>query len=252
MLPNSISMRLKTICLVIAGLCLIACVLLIKHPHAKNSEHVIADFSQKTVGAAPVLSPTGGSRPSNTQQSKIRHRASEFSADEKTKFLSDFGLRCKPAIDSWFKAYNGHIPFDLNAVTPEKLVERIGINASFGEYVFVVDGITLGVRDSKGIVQVDYLNDPIQTQKMAMLPNGAEPPIAEMPVNRPEITQMVAADSGTQFPPNEIRMTPSGFSGGLNGGTLVQIGGDPRNGASWKFDMVFGPDGKLAYYLRVP
>jgi hypothetical protein len=30
----------------------------------------------------------------------------------------------------------------------------------------------------------------------------------------------------------------------------VHVGGDPNNAASWKYDMVFGADGKLAYYLK--
>ena len=132
----------------------------------------------------------------------------------------------------------------------EKFVERIGKNASYNEYIFVVDGITLGIQDSKGVARVDYLNDPRQTQKMAMQPNGAEAPIATTPVERMELMTMLAADSGTKFPANEIRMIPSSFSGSLNGGVMVHVGGDPENAASWKYDLVFGADGKLAYYLK--
>jgi hypothetical protein len=50
--------------------------------------------------------------------------------------------------------------------------------------------------------------------------------------------------------PNDIRLIPSGYSGALNGGAIVNVGGTPDNAASWKYDMVIAPDGKLAYYLR--
>jgi len=38
----------------------------------------------------------------------------------------------------------------------------------------------------------------------------------------------------------------------MNGGVQVIVGGDPVNIASWKFTLVFGPDGKLNYYCRGP
>lgn len=231
-------------------LCIGLSVLLLKSPHLDQNGYLkvpIAAKSQSAVSATnePIHLPQA-----NRLASKIRRRASELSDSQRAQFLADFEKRYRPAIEHWFDAYHGHLPFAADAVTPDKLVENIGADASFGEYVFVVDGITLGVRDSKGTAQVDYLNDPKQTRKMSALPNGAEAPIPDMPVNRQEVTQMVATDSGTQFPPNEVRMTPSGFSGALNGGELVHVGGDARNGATWKFDMVFGADGKLAYYLR--
>jgi hypothetical protein len=124
------------------------------------------------------------------------------------------------------------------------------VDSSYGEYVFVINGITLGVSDSRGVAQVDYLNDPQQTRKLAQIPNGAEAPIATPPITREEILNILETDSGTQFPPSEVRMTPSGFSGSLNGGVMVNVGGTPENGASWTYDMVFGPDGNLAYFLR--
>ena len=45
-------------------------------------------------------------------------------------------------------------------------------------------------------------------------------------------------------------VTPTAFSGTMNGGAEVSGGGDPINSASWKFTLVLGADGKLAYYLR--
>jgi len=180
----------------------------------------------------------------------VKHRASEFNADQKAEFMANFQRKYQPAIAEWCKAFAGHVPVGAEGVTTEDFVERIGVNALYSEYVFVVNGITLGVRDSKGSVRVDYLNDPHQTGKMAVLPDGAKAPIMETPVTREEVAQMIEAAGGSRFPAQEIRMTPSALSGSLNGGVLVHVGGDPDNGASWKYDMVFGPDGKLAYYLK--
>ena len=61
---------------------------------------------------------------------------------------------------------------------------------------------------------------------------------------------MLNLDSGTNFPPAEIRVVPTAFSSAMNGGAHVNVGGDPINSASWNFTMVFGLDGNLNYYLR--
>jgi hypothetical protein len=130
------------------------------------------------------------------------------------------------------------------------LAERVGRNAAYHDYIFVVDGITLGIQDAKGVASVDYLNDPNQTGKMSKLPNGGEAPISTAPISKDDVVKMLAAEGGTQFKPNDIRLTPSGYSGSLNGGAIVNVGGNPNNAASWKYDMVFGNDGKIAYYLK--
>jgi hypothetical protein len=183
-------------------------------------------------------------------RSKIKHRASEFTSDESADFATNFEAKYKPAIMKWCQAFEGHVPIKPESVTPKQLAERIGKDSSYNEYVFVVDGITLGVQDKKGIARVDYLNAPQQTRKLVALPDGSQTPTLVMPVTKREIMQMIEAESGRQFNAHEIRMTPSGLSGGLSGGVLVDVGGNPENGASWSYDMVFGPDGNLAYYLK--
>jgi len=199
---------------------------------------------------APVTLAAGSNSPVAHPRSSVKHRASEFSASEKAEFVANFEGKYKPAIAKWYGAFNGHVPFAREEVTADRFVERIGINSAYGEYIFVVNGITLGVQDTKGTVQVDYLNAPQETKKMAVLPDGSKAPIVTMPITREEIVKALEAVSGTRFPAQEIRMTPSGLSGSLNGGVLANVGGTPENGASWKYDMVFGPDGKLAYYLK--
>jgi hypothetical protein len=57
----------------------------------------------------------------------------------------------------WCKTYDGHVPFQLEDVTPDKLKERFGKDASFCDYGFVINGITLSVVDDHGAVCVSYL-----------------------------------------------------------------------------------------------
>jgi hypothetical protein len=182
--------------------------------------------------------------------SKLKSRWSDFTDAEKDAFRSNFVARYKPALIKWSESFSGRVPFSPDAVTPDNLAERVGRNAAYHDYIFVVDGITLGIQDAKGVASVDYLNDPNQTGKMSKLPNGGEAPISTAPISKDDVVKMLAAEGGTQFKPNDIRLTPSGYSGSLNGGAIVNVGGNPNNAASWKYDMVFGNDGKIAYYLK--
>lgn len=210
---------------------------------------------QTLIDRRPVL-PSEGSNVMQKAESgyvfpsHFRKRASNFSQSERDKFLLDFEQRYRPAISNWCDAFAGHLPFRFDEVTPEKLVERFSKDDSFAEHVFVINGITLGIRDSRGTAVVDYLNNPEQTKKLAVLPKNAGPPIVEMPLSREDVIKIIEADSGKTYQPYEVRMKPSGFSGSLNGGAFVQIGGDPANGATWNYDLVFASDSQLAFYLR--
>jgi hypothetical protein len=128
------------------------------------------------------------------------------------------------------------------------LVERLGQDEQFFVYTFILDGITLCVRDDYGAAQVFYLNAP-QSKMLMGLPNGTAPTTAT-PVSAIEVSQMVKGVSGTDFTLSDIQITPAGYSSAMDGGAYVSIGGDPDNAATWKYTLVFGSDGKLAYYLK--
>jgi hypothetical protein len=183
---------------------------------------------------------------------QLKFRASEFSNNQKSVFAENFQKKYQPAILKWSKAYHGHLPIAPEDITADKLAERVGNGDAYSEYIFVVNGVTLGVRDSKAEVAVDYLNVKKQTQKLNTLPDGSEVPKLTSPVGQQEILQMIRNDLGKEFNAKDVRTTPTGIAGALNGGAMVEVGGDPDNFASWRLNLVFDANGSLAYYLKGP
>jgi len=45
-------------------------------------------------------------------------------------------------------------------------------------------------------------------------------------------------------------MTPTGFSSAINGGAIVEVGGNPANAASWNYTVIFDSNGTINYYIR--
>jgi hypothetical protein len=79
---------------------------------------------------------------------------------------------------------------------------------------------------------------------------GLKALIANRSKNHESAGSTVFRTTRTDFPPAEIRIIPTAFSSSMNGGVHVNVGGDPNNAASWKYTLVFDPDGKLSYYCR--
>ena len=234
-------MKNQKIILIAAAVCL-ACFGVVCAFLYRPMPHAAAPAPAQVVLTAPA--PPLDLAPSEQKQKK----AKDFTPEEKERFLATFNNRLKPALTKWLKAYGHHVPF--NDVTPDNFYSRIGTSDTFSEYVFTIDGMTLTIDDKDGSSEVNYLNNPEQTKLLASLPQRAHPPTTQLPVQRQEVAAMVLADGGTQFAPDQIRMIPSGLSGSMDGGAFVHVGGNPQNAASWKFDMVFTRDGKMAYYLR--
>ena len=170
-----------------------------------------------------------------------------ISEAELAELKATFESKLKPEVVRWCKAYRGHIPFQPEAFTTDTFSSAIG-RGPFCMYIFVLDSMTVAVEESGRGVLFSHLNTPA-SKKLVQLPHGT-PTDPSMPVTREEIARMLKADSGIEFPPAEIRITPTAFSSAMSGGAQVTVGGDPINIASWKFNLVFGPDGNLTYYLR--
>ncbi len=182
--------------------------------------------------------------------SKIKKRASQLPEGEMMEFRTNFVSKYKPAILRWIQAYEGRVPFPADAVVPERFVERVGLNSSYYEYVFVLDGITLGVGDANGKVQVRYLNVAEVTAQMTAIPSNSVPPKLDSPVSREALHRMIKADSGLVWREADIKVIPTGISGAMNGGANVIVGGDIDDFVSWKYNIVFDSEGRMVYYLK--
>jgi hypothetical protein len=232
-----LSRNFKIIVAGVALLCLLIILHLVLHRRNRIADRHNADVSTRVVEANQ-----------EPRSEKIVRTRREQLDDAQRAALNDvLERRLKPALNGWCDAYAGHVPFRPDEVTAERFFERIG-RGDTTMFVFVFNGTTLAIEDSGGSARVKYVNTPGSKQLMDM-PKGV-PPDPSVPVTRPELVQMLKADSGQDFMPAEIRVIPTAFSSSMNGGAHVNVGGDPNNIASWKFTMVFGPDGNLNYYCR--
>ena len=206
---------------------------------------------------APLVPPEEGqgrgsnhAQPAPLTRPRLKIPASELRADEKAAFENEFVQKLKPAVEHWCKTYAGHVPFRPEEVTPDKFRERFGDSPAFYDYGFVINGTTLSVVDYHGDVFVAYLMSPAAAL-LFQIPQNPEPP-KPVSVTREEALRLLKADSGQDFPPEQIAMRPTAYAGAMNGGVSVDVG-EGVNAAYaplFKYSMVFGPDGNLACYLR--
>jgi hypothetical protein len=204
----------------------------------------------------PPVPPAPDATPAATnlhvQPRNVGVRKPNLTPEERAELAKKFNEQLKPVVENWCRAYSGHLPVRPEEFTLDKFKERMGMSPSFYIYTFMLDGITLSVRDCGGRVAVMYMHAPAAKQLMA-LPQGAMPKL-RLPVAKADIIRMVKADSGTQFKPDEVIVRPTGVATAINGGAFVDIGplgGDPNNGLS-KLSLVFGADGNIIYYDRDP
>src|SRR5215831_10634983 len=99
-------------------------------------------------------------QPPQPSKRGTRTGASQFSDASKAEFVAAFRERYRPVIEAWCRIYEGHLPFLPEAVTAERFVERVGSSSTNCEYIFVVDGVTLGLEEKKGVAHVAYLYAP--------------------------------------------------------------------------------------------
>ena len=65
-------------------------------------------------------------------------------------FRLTFDKKLKPAVETWCKAYAGHVPFQPEALTEDKLYGQSRRDTNYCMYTFMVGDITLGVQDARG------------------------------------------------------------------------------------------------------
>ena len=178
-----------------------------------------------------------------------------MSADEKAELAKKFKEKFLPAVEKWFNAYEGHIPFRPEDLTLDKFHSRLGDYM----YTFMIDrDTTFTIQDSKdpkGVAKVSYLMSRKAAVEINSLPGNGFVPDLTIPIKREDVIRMVKADSGVEFTPNEVLIKPTAAACALNGGAFVDIlptGADPNNALNFKISMVFGPDGNLVNYEKDP
>lgn len=182
-------------------------------------------------------------------------RANDFTDAEKIEFTNLFVTRLEPAAEKWTLAYTNRVPFGLADLTPNKVLRRMRRgDSTCDSYTFVIGDIVLGIQTVNGDTYVNYLASSQGLATVNTQPQPAGAPDGSMPVTREQVMQMVQADCGQHFAPDELTLKPTGESGPLTGGADAEINPvyrpfTPRNS---NFSIVFTKDGTLAYCLRRP
>ena len=93
-------------------------------------------------------------------------------------------------------------------------------------------------------------------KQLNQIPRDGTAPDLSVPVTAAQVISMVKADSGVEFKPNEVTISPTGAACSLMGGAFVYVlptGRGPGTiPAEWKMDFIVGRDGKLVNYGRDP
>jgi hypothetical protein len=215
----------------------------------------MAKYQQRAATNSPAPLPSSNQAPHDLG---FREKANEMTDTEKVEMTNTFVTKLKPAAEKWALVYSNRVPFNLEDLTMDKFVERFGRDSKvFHSYTFVMGDITFSIVEQNGVTQVQYLASKRAVTTMSTLPTTGAAPDVSMPVTRQDVKAMAEADSGQQFPPNLVQLTPSAESGSFAGGAIVNVGSEVKNAmgipiskASGGFNYVFAKDGTLAYYLR--
>jgi hypothetical protein len=191
---------------------------------------------------------------SNTPPPTLPLMPSAMTMDDWNTFQAYFHSHLRPAILNWYESYGERSPFDGYTVTVSNFLHRVSApGKTHGQFMFYVDGVTLGVghyeKESAGRPRVVYVASK-KSRALSVIPEQVPKPILILPITRPDIAALAEADLGEVFTPDEIMIYPSGLSGSVNGGAIVEVGGDGYNALTTRLSLVFGPDGKLIYYHK--
>jgi len=186
-------------------------------------------------------------------QPHLIHRAGELPDGQKADIAKLFKEKFQPALMKWAAAYSNRIPFDVSAVTMDKFHSTLGSHM----FTFMIGDTTLTfMLDRNGEnPRVGYMMVRQAAVAMNHLPAPGTKPNLDAPVTSSQVLDMVAADTGITFKPNEVIIRPTGKASAMNGGAFVDIlptGADPNNFMNYKLSMTFDSNGKLVNYERDP
>jgi len=82
-------------------------------------------------------------------------------------------------------------------------------------YTFMIGDTTLTIADSNQGARVFYMMTRGGAKSLNSVPTSGAEPNVSMPVNRAEITSLLKADSGIDYPPGQIQIHPTGAATSL-------------------------------------
>ncbi len=176
-------------------------------------------------------------------------RWQEYSGDDMSDFTNKFEKRFKPAIAKWCKVYAGRLPFNESDVTPDKFHSKAGPLV----YTFMIGDTTFSIYDGPGGTRVFYMMTRRAAQQLNVMPSGGVMHDISTPVTRPVIVSLLKADSGVDFPADQISIHPTGTFSSMGGGVSVEAGGIVASGAYrimtlTNLDFVLDGNGQLVSY----
>jgi hypothetical protein len=136
-------------------------------------------------------------------------------------------------------------------VTPGKFHSKVGGFL----YTFMIGNTTFTVYDGPQGTQVFYMMTRQASQELNSVPSGAVQHDISTPVTRPVITGLLKADSGIDYPADQISIHPTGQFSSMQGGVMVEAGGIVASGAyrvmtSANLDFVLDGNGMMVSYQR--
>ena len=180
-------------------------------------------------------------------------RGSELPTEKMTDIAKLFKEQFHPVLMKWAAAYSNRIPFDVSDITMDKFHSTLGSHM----FTFMLGNTTLTfMLDRNGQnARVGYMMVRQAAVAINQLPAPGTMPNLALPITPSQALNMVAADTGTTFKPNEVIIRPTGKARAMNGGAFVDIlptGADPNNSLNYKLSMIFDSNGKLLNYERDP
>lgn len=164
-------------------------------------------------------------------------------------FTNRFEKRFKPEIARWCKVYAGRIPFAASDVTPDKFHSK---EAGF-IYTFMIGDTTFCVYDGPRGTYVFYMMLKEASRELNSVGNGATQHDISTPATRQVITGLLKADSGIDYPADQVSINPTGKFSAMQGGVMVEAGGIVASGAYrimtfTNLDFVLDGNGQLVSY----
>jgi hypothetical protein len=191
--------------------------------------------------------------PVTNSQPHLVHRASELSNEQKDDVAKLFKEKFSPALMKWAAAYSNRIPFNISEVTMDKFHSTLGSHM----FTFMIGDTTLTfMLDRNGEnPRVGYMMVRQAAVAMNNLPAPGTKPNLTAPITPSQVLDMVQADTGKTYQPNEVIIRPTGKASAMSGGAFVDIlptGADPNNFLNYKLSMTFDSSGTLVDYERDP